>query len=241
MGGQRLLVVPPEFAYGSRGKPPLVPPNSTVEFAVSLLSVRRSGTNPNSVINMVCGAGRWRPSLGLLCRLDGTVRGGDGEGGVCKTCRWVPREGAQNAGERRLMSSVNANSRTTASPCLWLRGLLGPFCWCIMCTVVFSPVRVRKCIDAPFAAGRLGCSTTSRTYACSGPLYAVSSHILLLAILWHVLLCLNSLLQAATLYRHPLEHTSTGNACAHLSHQSRLPNRMLRPIQTRERVHENEW
>lgn len=66
MGGQRLLVVPPELAYGSRGKPPLVPPNSTVEFAVSLLSVRRSGTNPNSVINMVCGAGRWRPRLGDL-------------------------------------------------------------------------------------------------------------------------------------------------------------------------------
>lgn len=52
VGGQRLLVVPPELAYGPRGKPPLVPPNSTVEFAVSLLSVRRSGTNPNSVINM---------------------------------------------------------------------------------------------------------------------------------------------------------------------------------------------
>ncbi|OSX77013.1 hypothetical protein BU14_0165s0008 [Porphyra umbilicalis] len=52
VGGQRLLVVPPEYAYGSRGKPPLVPPNATVEFAVSLLSVRRSGTNPNSVINI---------------------------------------------------------------------------------------------------------------------------------------------------------------------------------------------
>lgn len=55
MGGQRLLVVPPELAYGARGKPPLVPPNATVEFAVSLLSVRRAGTNPNSVINIVRG------------------------------------------------------------------------------------------------------------------------------------------------------------------------------------------
>jgi len=63
VGGQRLLVVPPEYAYGSRRKPPLVPPNATVEFAVSLLSVRRSGTNPNSVINIVRGCGRRRGVL----------------------------------------------------------------------------------------------------------------------------------------------------------------------------------
>lgn len=51
VGGLRLITVPPELAYGAKGKMPLIPPNSTVDFAVSLLSCKRSGTNPNSMIN----------------------------------------------------------------------------------------------------------------------------------------------------------------------------------------------
>lgn len=51
VGGLRLITVPPEFAYGTRGKLPLIPANATVDFAVSLLSVKRRGTNPNSTIN----------------------------------------------------------------------------------------------------------------------------------------------------------------------------------------------
>ena len=51
VGGLRLVTVPPELAYGKRGKPPLIPPDATVEFAISLLSCKRAGTNPNSTFN----------------------------------------------------------------------------------------------------------------------------------------------------------------------------------------------
>lgn len=51
VGGLRFVTVPAEFAYGAKGKAPFIPPNSTVEFAVSLLSCKRAGSNPNSMIN----------------------------------------------------------------------------------------------------------------------------------------------------------------------------------------------
>lgn len=51
VGGLRLITVPPELAFGEKGKKPLIPPNSTVEFAVSLLSCKRAGTNSNSTID----------------------------------------------------------------------------------------------------------------------------------------------------------------------------------------------
>lgn len=51
VGGLRLISVPPQYAYGEKGRLPLIPGNATVDFAVSLLSVKRSGTNPISVID----------------------------------------------------------------------------------------------------------------------------------------------------------------------------------------------
>jgi hypothetical protein len=51
VGGLRYISVPSAYAYGSKGKPPLIPPGAEVEFAISLLSCKRSGTNPNSVID----------------------------------------------------------------------------------------------------------------------------------------------------------------------------------------------
>lgn len=51
VGGLRLISVPPELAFGQKGKQPLIPGNATVDFAVSLLSCKRQGTNPNSTIN----------------------------------------------------------------------------------------------------------------------------------------------------------------------------------------------
>lgn len=51
VGGLRLITVPPALAFGEKGKLPLIPGNSTVDFAVSLLSVKRSGTNPISTID----------------------------------------------------------------------------------------------------------------------------------------------------------------------------------------------
>lgn len=51
VGGLRLMTVPPELAFGQKGRMPLIPSNATVDFAVSLLSCKKAGTNPISVID----------------------------------------------------------------------------------------------------------------------------------------------------------------------------------------------
>lgn len=41
VGDKWLVIVPPEMAYGTKGRPPMVPPNKTLIFTMQVLSVEK--------------------------------------------------------------------------------------------------------------------------------------------------------------------------------------------------------
>ena len=45
-GQKATLICPPEYAYGKRGAPPDIPPNSTLKFEVEVLGYRENGKGP---------------------------------------------------------------------------------------------------------------------------------------------------------------------------------------------------
>jgi FKBP-type peptidyl-prolyl cis-trans isomerase len=44
VGEKRMIIVPPELAYGTRGQPPRIPRSATLIFDIELLEIRNDET-----------------------------------------------------------------------------------------------------------------------------------------------------------------------------------------------------
>ncbi len=87
VGGLRLISVPPALAYGDRGKKPFIPPNATVDFAIQLLSCKRSGTCHRVAVRTSCSLTGCRPFFADCCRYESQYLAGLEDFRVLATAR----------------------------------------------------------------------------------------------------------------------------------------------------------
>lgn len=161
------------------------------------------------------------------------MQGGDGAGEVCATCERVPREGSWGVAVGRLVRLGLAFCGTTTTH-------LACGVWLAWTVLLVRPVRDRlfSCVGCASVLmrrswhdreARLYCFESAPCLHWQACCMEFSSFFLLFiacGLLWHVLLSWESCVGEPQLYRHLLEHTSTGDICVYMSSSTQAAGRM---------------